>query len=53
MNEQEQITHLSNEINKVISRFAAEYSMTIASIVGVLEVTKAVVIQRGMEYQDE
>ena len=38
MSEREQILHLEGELQKVIERHRQEYDLTVASVVGVLEV---------------
>ena len=40
MSEREQILHLEGELQKVIERHRQEYDLTVASVVGVLEVVK-------------
>lgn len=37
MTEGEQITHFANDLDKLVDRYRAEYDLTFASVVGVLQ----------------
>lgn len=53
MSEREQILHLEGELHAVINRFQAEYDLSFASAIGVLEVLKWQLIQRQDRLIDE
>jgi hypothetical protein len=53
MTEQEQIVHLANLLDKLVSRFSKEYEMTYASIVGVLQMKIHLLCAQAKEQYEE
>lgn len=53
MNEKDQIDHLSNDLHNLIDRYKAEYELSLASVVGVLEVVKHQVIKQQLSNLDD
>ncbi len=49
MTEQEQIAHLANDLDALIERYRSEYELTLASVVGVLEMQKFLLCQEAQE----
>lgn len=49
MTDAEQVKHLGDEIDRVIDRVRAEYDMTYASVVGVLEMKKHLLCAEAAE----
>lgn len=53
MNEKGQINHLANDLHNLIDRYKAEYELSLASVVGVLEVVKHQVIKQQLSNLDD
>lgn len=53
MNESQQVDHLANEIDRIIARFRAEYDMTYAAVIGVLEMKKAALCQEAVDVAED
>lgn len=49
MTEREQITHLSNEIDKLINRYRDEYDLSYAAVVGILQMKSHLLMSEAAE----
>lgn len=53
VSEQEQISHLGNDIDALVDRYRQEYDMSYASVVGVLEMKIFLLCSEASERSDE
>jgi hypothetical protein len=53
MKEKDQIRHLNNELEKLLDRFAKEYDMSYASVVGVLMIKASALAREVQEIDSE
>jgi hypothetical protein len=52
MTEGEQTTQFANELDKLVQRFRAEYDLTYAAVVGVLQMKSHLLCQEAEERED-
>lgn len=53
MNEREQIRHFAAELDKLVSRFAEEYDLPNASVIGALEMKIHAINRSAWEEEEE
>ena len=53
MTQEEQTRQFAHEIHCLISRARAEYSLTLASVIGTLEIQKHTLIEEQIEEEEE
>jgi hypothetical protein len=49
VSEKSQIDHFASDLDALVNRYRAEYELTVASVVGVLEVQKHALIQETLD----
>lgn len=52
MSSNEQIEHLTNDLEKVIRRYRSEYNLSYASVVGVIEILKLAIVQEAFDDEE-
>lgn len=53
VSEKSQIDHFASDLDALVNRYRAEYELTVASVVGVLEVQKHLLIQETLDADGE